>query len=140
MGNKKNSNWVSASDVGRAAYCPHYLELRDKGTKVSKSSERARVRGDVAHDEFNKLAEDKRCYVASHLYGIDDERTETLRRFRDDNLVNLPGNTGKILISVYYRLSPVFIQAARALPGVDLCLRKTVDHIVRMIKRRNADD
>ncbi len=83
----KNSNkkiWVSASDAGRAAFCGHFLELKYSGAKVSKEAKVLMANGDKAHDNFNNLAQGKRCFIASHLYGINHSNTQLLRDFRDD--------------------------------------------------------
>ncbi|UZE97250.1 CFI-box-CTERM domain-containing protein [Alkalimarinus alittae] len=135
---KKQSNWVSASKVGRAAFCPHYLELAQKGAKVSDKAKAARIKGDAGHDQLNKLAEDKRCYVASHLYGVDDRRTQLLRGFRDQHLKNnLPG---KVFINVYYRLSPLLISVASAFPALNKPLLYVVNGLVlKLDKAKNND-
>ena len=72
----KKSDWVSASDVGRAEFCPKYLELKYSGAAVSETEEKARARGDAAHEQFNNeiKSTDSRCFIASHLYGINDPR------------------------------------------------------------------
>ncbi len=125
---KKDNDWVSASDVGRAAFCPRYLNHKQAGAQVSKYAMAARTKGDIEHDKLNKQAEDKRCYVASYAYGIDDPRTIRLREFRDENLVgNLPG---RILVEVYYRLSPSLIDAAKQFHPLDVLLRRVIDKIV----------
>lgn len=129
----KGDAWVSASKAGRASYCPHYLELERKRTKVSTKAQAARIRGDQKHEELNRKAEDKRCYVASHLYGIDDSRTELLRAFRDQSLTtNL---LGKMLIGVYYRLSPSLVTFARKHPRVDAVIRRAVDRIIKALDK-----
>ena len=130
--------WVSASDVGRAAYCPHYLELKNKGVKASNQAKAARARGDASHDELNRMAQDKRCYIASHLYGIDDGRTEVLRSFRDKTL--LRHRPGKVLVNIYYRLSPTLIRISSRVPAADRCLRYVVNSIVNRVMEGNKND
>jgi len=133
VGNKKR-NWVSASDAGRASFCPHHLELKHKGSKPSASAKAARTRGDNAHDELNKAAEDKRCFVASHLYGIDHGKTVLLRRFRDRHLTEKW--YGQWSIGVYYALSPALVDIARRVKVVDWVLRLTVNGIIKRISEK----
>ncbi len=133
----KNSNkkiWVSASDAGRAAFCGHFLELKYSHHKVSKEAEQNMLKGNIAHQEFNELAEDKRCFVASHLYGADHINTEKLRQYRDSTL--LKTNLGKIAVKVYYRLSPWLVQLARHSPFVHSFLKKTVDYCSLKIREK----
>jgi len=130
--------WVSASDVGRAAFCPHYLELKCKGVKASHQAEASRAKGDASHDQLNRMAQDKRCYIASHLYGIDDSRTEALRSFRDKNLLN--HRPGKVLVNIYYRLSPTLVSISSRISAVDQCLRFIVNGIVKRLLENIKDD
>jgi hypothetical protein len=102
------SDFVSASEVGRAAYCPRYLEHKAKGAEVGKHAIARRKAGEIGHDEFNRAsAEDRRCYIASHLYGNYDPRTDSLREFRDRYLQG--SYIGRRFIACYYRHSPALV-------------------------------
>lgn len=133
MGNKK-SDWVSASDTGMASYCPHHLELKHKGSKPSASAKAARIKGDKAHDQLNRMAEDKRCYVATHLYGEDHRNTVLLRKFRDKHLTK--SWFGQLFIKFYYTLSPRLICLAKRIKLIDRILKITVDNIIPYIRER----
>ena len=133
MSRFKKKDHVSASNVGRAAFCPHYLELQEKGAAVSKSAQAARKKGDVEHDNLNRLVEDSRCFVATHLYGIDDPRTQLLRKYRDFHLSK--SMKGRIFINIYYRFSPSLVKLARLCPALNGAIQKVVDHIVANIKK-----
>jgi hypothetical protein len=134
---KDNRAWVSASKAGRAQFCPHYLELERNRADVSKRAAAARIKGDRKHDALNRKAEDKRCYVASHLYGIDDSRTNLLRAFRDNRLKDsIPG---QLFIGVYYRLSPMLVVLAKRSKLVEKVLSSIVDKIVRHLQEKKSD-
>tara|TARA_R110002167_G_scaffold204404_1_gene408440 strand:- start:6757 stop:7161 length:405 start_codon:yes stop_codon:yes gene_type:complete len=133
----KKNDWVSASDVGRAAFCPRYLNHKHDGADVSGYAMDARKKGDIEHDRLNKQAEDKRCYVASYAYGVDDPRTILLRQFRDKHLV---GNLlGRSLIGLYYRTSPALIDGAKRFKPLDHLLRRVVDKIVVWLGVKNDE-
>jgi hypothetical protein len=132
----KRNNWVSASDVGRASYCPHYLELKNKGAKPSVEAIVARVKGEESHEQLNKDANDRRCYIASHLYGIDDPRANLLRGFRDSCLLEY--FLGRAFISIYYLISPTLVSVSRRITLLDIVLRGIVDFLVREIQRRQS--
>lgn len=131
---KDKRAWVSASKVGRAEFCPHYLELEQQRVKVSQKAIAARKVGEKKHDTINKRAEDKRCYVASHLYGVDDERTVLLRCYRDTHLkYSLPG---QLFIKVYYRLSPWLVLLARRVPFINKQIAKVVGRFVEKLVQK----
>lgn len=136
MANRKN--WVSASDVGRASYCPHYLELKHKGTKPSSEATIARTRGEESHEQLNRDANDRRCYIASHLYGIDDPRTNLLRDFRDSCLSKC--SIGRLFVSIYYSASPILVSMCRRFSLLELTLKCIVELIVKIIQRGNSND
>ena len=138
MGNSRKSKWVSASDVGRASYCPHYLELKEKRTKPSQESIEARAKGEVSHEELNLQAEDRRCFVATHLYGSDHPNTCLLREYRDQRLAS--HTTGRVFITGYYAISPYLVIAARKLPLISRFMRYFVDWNIRRIQERHGDD
>lgn len=133
----KKSDWVSASDVGRAKFCPKYLELKYGGAVVSEAAEKARARGNAAHEQFNTEIKntDSRCFIASHLYGINDPRTEMLRQFRDRVL--MPNILGRFLVNVYYQASPWAVKLCRRNSTVDSVAGKIVGWIVNQLDGEN---
>lgn len=132
---EKRSEWISASDVGRSEFCPNSVALKYAGARPSKRAIASQNRGNLKHEQFNRqISKDKRCYVASYLYGMDDLRTETLRQFRDTRLQRSPG--GRILIAAYYRLSPLVIEISKRCPLVDQVLKRIVDRLVSWVQQR----
>lgn len=127
--------WVSASKAGRAEFCPKYLQHEHGKLNVSKGAVKARQRGDQKHEILNRKAEDKRCYVATHLYGIHDERTVLLRAFRDSQLKS--SVPGQLFIVAYYKISPALVVVAKRWPMLDRVLKSMVDAVVSRI--RNQD-
>jgi hypothetical protein len=134
---KQHNDWVSASDIGQACYCPKALTHKYSGTSISVSAIAARKQGNQAHDELNKDVEDKRCFVASHLFGTCDPRTELLRRFRDTHLRSMPG---RCLVELYYRTSPSLVVAARQSRPLDAVMRWAVTQVVRRLESTEARD
>lgn len=135
---KRNSAWISASDVGRSEFCPNSVALKYAGAKPSQRALAAQDRGNLKHEQFNRqISTDKRCYVASYLYGVEDPRTETLRQFRDNTLQCSPG--GRILIAFYYWLSPVVIKISKRASWIDRLLRRIVDRLVLRSEQRGKN-
>ncbi|WP_152456524.1 CFI-box-CTERM domain-containing protein [Microbulbifer sp. THAF38] len=138
MGNSGKKKWVSASDVGRASYCPHYLELKEKGAKPSQQSLEARAKGETSHEALNRQAEDQRCFVATHLYGINHPNTCLLRVYRDQQLAS--HFRGRVFIRIYYALSPLLVIASRKFPMFSRVMRYFVDRQICRIQERREDD
>ena len=135
---KRKSEWISASDVGRSEFCPNSVALKYAGAKPSQRAVAAQDRGNLKHEQFNRqISTDKRCFVASYIYGVEDPRTETLRQFRDNTLQCSPG--GRILIAIYYRLSPMVIKISKRASWIDRLLRRIVDRLVLRSEQRGKN-
>lgn len=135
--------YVSASEVGRAEFCPKTLEFKIKGVKTSQLSHKLRNRGDAGHDQLNLVAGqrpattvDSRCYIASHLYGVDDPRTNALRRFRDVEL--MPSLLGRVLVRLYYCISPPLVFICRYVPALDLVIAPVISIVVKRAQRKES--
>ncbi|WP_332908294.1 CFI-box-CTERM domain-containing protein [Zhongshania marina] len=88
----------------------------------------------MGHDDLNKSVSDSRCFVASHLYGATDERTESLREFRDQKL--LGHLLGRALIHAYYAISPPLVALCQRFPVLDKVIKPLVDRCASAAKRR----
>lgn len=126
--------WVSASDVGKTDYCPHSVSLKAQKAPINRQSKMAMREGDNAHARVNAVAaaQDKRCYIASYLYGIDDPRTECLRQFRDKHL--MPHAGGRVLVEAYYRLSPWLVDLSKQHSVVNRLLSGLTRMVVRWLE------
>ncbi|MBN2606871.1 MAG: hypothetical protein JXR47_06005 [Thiotrichales bacterium] len=134
MKNKK-TDWISASDVGLYARNPKLLEDKYNGVEVSEERKAALDKGTQMHEAFNETlvnGQDKRCFIASHLYGIDDPRTNQLRAFRDRVL--MPNRFGKWMVSAYYATSPFLVSLCRKNKLLDGLARSIVDRVVSLTK------
>lgn len=136
MSKPKMETWVSASDIGRAEFCGKYLELRESGAKVGDHAIAKRKQGERGHDELNKRVADNRCYVATHLYGPNDDRTHALRQFRDRYL--LTTFAGRMFVAVYYSCSPAFVGLSRTFPVLDRISKPVIDRIATRALREKT--
>ena len=78
-------------------------------------------------------ASDRRCFVATSLYGLDDPRTEALRAFRDRSL--MPSAAGRALVSAYYRTSPALVSVLDRAPALRSAARLALDLIRAVLVR-----
>lgn len=134
----RNDSWVSASDAGRAAYCPQYLAHKYAGTDVDRHAKEARAAGDAAHDNLNRrVSQDQRCFVASWAYGSEHPATALLRRWRDTCLQTTP--LGRMAIQIYYRLSPIAIWVLARTPGGKPLSAYVLNRIIRLTTKHIDD-
>ena len=131
---QSEKQWVSASDAGRAAYCPQYLVHKHQGADPSKEAVRNRERGAAKHADLNRQVQDRRCYIATYLYGSDDPRTDRLRTFRDEVLMSCAA--GRIMTSIYYRISPSLVVAAGKSRMVSQFLAYLVGYVLSRVSKK----
>ena len=112
---------VSASELAEMGFCEVKIQLKQRlGDRNTAESAALRAEGRDRHAEFHRLTtqqhntpsrdqgasstRDRRCFIATVVYGVDDPRTDQLRQFRDLSL--LPTRAGRVLVEVYYWVSP----------------------------------
>lgn len=59
---------VKASEVENSAFCAHSISLKYSGHHINYSARKRLVISTLKHEELN-LAIDKRCYIATHVWG-----------------------------------------------------------------------
>ncbi len=94
------------------------------------------VRGTIDHLGFElesraAMAIDRRCFIASQVYGGNAPQTDFLRAWRDDVLLQRRG--GRALVSFYYATSPFVVRAVDRFPALAHLIRKTLDRVLRLL-------
>lgn len=149
MRSKNRSPSVSATDIGNACYCPHSLELRLAGKPETSESKANKKRGTFLHGVQNEHAYsrakeislstgDSRCYVATHLFGIDHPKTQRLRMFRDRIL--LQSFTGRLFVRSYYRLSPKLINICTRYPLINSVVSAQVAFFHYLVEKYSTNE
>lgn len=131
---------VNASDVGKAAYCPHSLSLSKRKVKSHGAAMKLQHAGTRKHDALTQTVisenaghgQDSRCYVASYAFGADHPVTQSLRDWRDQRLLTMLG--GRILVQAYYAVSPAWVCLCRRYPKVSRASKAMVMLVYRHIK------
>lgn len=125
------------------ATCERRVYLRAKyGDRETRAQRQAKDRGTMLHDLAYQQsrpdgpARDKRCFVATCVYGQDAWETELLREFRDRRLGSWAG--GRLLTRVYYRVSPGVVGVLEKWPGLKTPVRKGLDWVVALVKRKGG--
>lgn len=126
---------IAVSDLAQLATCQRKVYLAAKlGERATKDQQRQRAEGirlhqlayEQPHPSMKKR--DGRCFIATAVFGEVAPETELLRTFRDERL--LTNRTGRILVQMYYRISPPIAEALLRWPtarrGVAWVLRKMI--------------
>lgn len=77
------------------------------------------------------------CFIATAVYGSDAPETNALRKWRDRAL--LPHFLGRMLVSIYYAVSPHLVPVVARSQWVRGCLKSVLDRVIHAIAS-NAND
>ena len=126
---------VSASILAQLGSCEKKAHLSFiHGNRFSELQKKLMNKGTIAHEENRKKVlagteGDKRCFIATEIYGIHAEQTKYLRIFRDQRL--LPNPLGKIFVTLYYRYSPLVVRISRKYSFIRSLIKKSLDSFLR---------
>ena len=123
--------YVSASEVADASYCSYRLQNSLSNVSASKRAMKSAKKGNNKHDYQNRVGRDRRCFVATYAYGMEDCRTRQLRIFRDQVLA--VSFLGRCFIAFYYLVSPHLILIASKFPLFDRILKKCLNSISSLV-------
>jgi hypothetical protein len=96
------------------------------------------VAGTVQHWRFQVEGQtqqvmDRRCYIATHVYGEDASETEALRRWRDEVLRQTA--LGRLATVLYYRISPALVRLFGPSHFLTAITRQGLNRLIRHIGR-----
>ena len=94
---KNTVGWEMKSSPYRAPIDTRYLKVRLTVASLDSGEE-------VWFDDIGFKAQTGGCFIATAAYGPDDSTVNTLRNFRDGQL--LTSSTGQSLVDAYYSVSP----------------------------------
>ena len=127
---------VAVTDLAQLARCEQQMVLdRQFGKQRPPARERLARAGEAEHRRHDRLARqyqgqgrgrarDARCFVASAVYGESAWQTDVLRNWRD-----------RVLIGLYYRVSPVWVRWLAPRPRLTAAVRSILDGLVARVVR-----
>lgn len=122
---------ISATELVSIVKCEKQSVLnKERKFENDAYTEERRIEGLKAHSAFErKNNNDKRCYIATAIYGPSSYETKILRSWRDTYLQNK--KLGKIFIIIYYRLSPFLLRhlSPHFIPITKYMLNKLIKRI-----------
>jgi len=140
------NRFVSATELAELGACERRLILdRRFGKPLSRSARRSAAQGIREHERHHRAVQrfaqtpavptdrggDRRCFVASVVYGVDAPQTHCLRSWRD--AVLMPSVAGRMLVWCYYRLSPAAVVLLRGSPRLTRAARWLLDRVLLWI-------
>lgn len=145
--------YVAATTLAQLGSCETRQVLdRRHGERVTPEIEQLREAGNRQHEQFHQRASfahnrrddvvvvrrtDSRCFIASAVYGIDDPRTDEIRRFRDTVLCRT--SSGRILVRAYYTVSPPIARWFQCDPVSARIARRVLDAFRFLTRSVNRD-
>ena len=132
---------LSAKDLAEMGFCEKRVLLAHlHGQHLTLEQRRSVERGRRAHDQYYReglaaaasTGADRRCFVATCLYGDAAWQTEALRRFRDEVL--LRSRLGRWIVEAYYALAPGICRLFAWLPWLQPPAGALVGVLVRVLR------
>lgn len=129
---------VSATELAEMAFCEKRVLLAHQhGDRSTPEQRKAKARGLAAHERYlvegRATASDRRCFVASCVYGPAAPETRLLRIYRDEVL--LPRRWGRCLVAVYYRVGPLACHVLERSPAATEMTRKVLNVLTALCRR-----
>ncbi|WP_038205755.1 CFI-box-CTERM domain-containing protein [Xenophilus azovorans] len=134
---------VSAKELAEMGFCEMRVLLEHlHGEHVTLEQRVARTRGQVAHQSYYEQgmasSSDRRCFVATFVFGPDASETQVLRAYRDEVL--LRRCWGRWAVATYYWSAPAVSRVLERSPataaGLRRLLRVAVSWCQRTLNRR----
>jgi hypothetical protein len=134
---------IAASELAKLGYCEaKTLFDRQYGERPTKLQVARKQDGKAAHRRFHRDAleygvqgSDRRCYIATYVFGVDAPETNALRAFRDRAL--LPRAWCRPLVRAYYISSPLLCRLFPLIPGAAEIARSALRRLVFAIEARD---
>ena len=127
---------IPISELGEVGICERRIYLRAKyGKRTNAQREQRLDRGTAIHQAAyeqkrpDDRGQDKRCFIATAVYGDAAWETAHLRNWRDRVLLKTPAGRGAV--EMYYLLSPKIAQWCDCSPGFVSIMRRLVGLAVK---------
>ncbi len=140
---KRHPRSVSATTLAQTLVCERQVVFDAKHGQIIGFARKAAIaRGNRVHDLVYRRGHqpvgqgDRRCFIATAIYGQEAPETHLLRAFRDRVL--MPRTLSRLLVKAYYRVPPPIAHWLECSPKSARAVRWILDRIVRWIVRRDA--
>ena len=113
LSKQRTKDFHSVTDIVSATYCEQKVVFdRELGDARPREVRAKAAAGTASHMRFETVGKarasiDRRCFIATAVYGPDAPETDFLRGWRDRVLV--PTLAGRFVVRTYYALSPLLV-------------------------------
>jgi len=138
MGGKRKPHpyWATPTELAQLARCEkQFVYTCTQGKRDNPATARRRAEGDAEHIRHDREVRryathpaDRRCFIATSVYGADAYETGLLRKYRDEHL--LPYPIGRGLVKLYYRIGPVLAAVSDRSRNVRRFVKYMLDEVV----------
>lgn len=133
----KRRRYHSISNIVATVYCEQQAVFdRERGEARTMDVHMKAAAGTFEHKRFElegktRAAVDRRCFIASAVYGIDAPETHALRAWRDRVL--MPSPLGRAFVRSYYFVSPYLVPLLKRSALTTALIRRTLNRILARI-------
>lgn len=127
----------SISNIVATVYCERQAVLdRERGESRTLDVRVKAVAGTFEHKRFELegktlAAVDRRCFIATAIYGVDAPQTNDFRAWRDRVLMQ--SRAGRTFVRSYYFISPYLVPMLSRSVAVAAIVRRVLDVILARI-------
>ena len=110
---RRAKKYHTITDIVGTVYCEQKVVFdRERGDARPLEVRAKAAAGTFEHLRFQvegqtRAAPDRRCFIATAIYGPDAPETDFLRAWRDRVL--MPTTTGRFFVQAYYAISPALV-------------------------------
>ncbi|MFT4192104.1 MAG: hypothetical protein QM617_11365 [Comamonas sp.] len=132
---------VSATDLAKMGFCEKQVQLAHLyGERTTAEQRKGMARGQAEHQRYLRegmaATADRRCFVATCVFGPDAAETQVLRTYRDAVLMRR--HWGRWAVKAYYWTSPAVCRVLDRSPAMAACVRAVLRIVVAGCRNRLA--
>lgn len=125
-------------------YCDNWIKNNQQNTIQQDSIQQNTIKKDTIQQNniqrnntsynASNNKNQKNCFIASYVYGIDSFEANVLRAWRDDCLSQ--SILGRLFVKSYYKVSPGLVFISSRFYFFDMIIKKILNIVIRCILRK----
>lgn len=134
---KRATKYHTITDIVGTVYCEQKVVFdRERGDARPLEVRAKAAAGTFEHLRFQmegqtRAAMDRRCFIATAIYGPDAPETNFLRAWRDRVL--MPAMAGRLFVRAYYAVSPALVPLLCRSRGAAKAMRAGLNALLRLL-------
>lgn len=134
---KRAKKYHTITDIVETVYCEQKVLFdRERGDARPLDVRAKAAAGTFEHLRFQvegqtRAAIDRRCFIATAIYGADAPETNFLRAWRDRVL--MPATAGRLFVRTYYATSPALVPLLCRSRGAATAVRAALNALLAVL-------